>query len=132
MVGVESDLKDKNEVPKFRLQGFTKTLDGNFPVVPGLHPIDNGLDISNAQLDTRPRSREQNENPQAASGKILLVAQVLVCGNQKFVAIHIRFFEQIAIAQGRPSSFIGGIHRMPVKIPAQGRWRALIKQNFHG
>jgi len=57
-------------------------LDGNFPIVPGLHPINNGLNIPNSQLDTRPRSRKQNENPQTAYGKILLVPHVLICSDQ--------------------------------------------------
>ena len=118
-------------VPGFRLQGFTDILNGYLPIDPGLHPVDNGLNFFNTQLDTRPGSRTQDENPQLSSAKILLVPYVLVGRDQEFVAIQFRTVKQVSVRQIRPSSFIGGIDRMAGKMAAQGRRRALVKQNLH-
>ena len=111
------------DVPRFRLHGFADFQNGNLPIVPGLHPIDNDPNTFNSQLATRAGSRSHNENPQLSSGKTLLIPHFLGCSNQKFEALELRSCEQIVVARVRPASFIGGIHRMPANMAAQGRWQ---------
>ena len=60
-------------------------------------------------------------------GEILLVPEILVCGNQKLVAILLRSLKQHAIVQVGPSSLEGRIDRVPSEMPTERHRSALIE-----
>ena len=60
-------------------------------------------------------------------GEILLVPKILICGNQKLVAILLRSLKQRTIVQVGPPSLEGRIDRVPGKMLTEGHRSALIE-----
>ena len=61
------------------------------------------------------------------AGEILLVPEILICGNQKLVAILLRSLKQRTVVQVGPPSLEGRIDRVPSKMPTEGHRGALIE-----
>lgn len=89
--------------------------------------INSSLDIINAQLDTWPRSRKQDENRYLPARKILLVLKILICGDQKLVPVLLNCLEQRAILQVGPSLIESSIDRVIRKVPTKRHGSTLIK-----
>ena len=56
---------------------------------------------------------EQNQHPEPSMTKVLPVAEALLRRDQQFVAVSLRTIEQCSIAQIRPASLEGRVHRVP-------------------
>ena len=63
--------------------------------------------------------------------EVLLVAEALIRRDQQFVAVSLRTIEQCSIAQIRPASLEGRIHRVPGQVVPQRCRGTLIEQYSH-
>ena len=63
--------------------------------------------------------------------KVLLVAEALIRGDQQLVAVSLRTIEQCSIAQIRPTSLEGRVHRVPGQMVPQRCRGTLIEQYSH-
>ena len=105
--------------------------DWDFDALPRVDPPDDGSDVVDALLNARPRGGEQHDDSQASAREILLVAEALICRHQYVIAVRLGMVEQRAIAQIRPPTLEGGIHRVFGQMPTERRRRALIEEYFH-
>lgn len=81
-------------------------------------------------LDFRPTCRWEHQNCELPPGKILLLTQIFVCGNER-VERFLRRRQQFPVFQFRLSHFKSGGDRVRSENFPQRRWSALIKENFH-
>src|SRR5206468_7771608 len=89
-----------------------------------------GGDFRKVKLNHRPTRRRQDQNREASASQVLLVAQVLIGGDER-VESRFRCIEQVAIFEFGPPHFVGGGSRMARQRVAQGHGRTLVKENLH-
>src|SRR5215813_1052161 len=63
---------------------------GNLLVPPCHDTLNSRLYRIEPQLNTRPRCRKKHDNGELPVGKMLLISQILICRNQKVVALLFR------------------------------------------
>ena len=63
--------------------------------------------------------------------KILLVLQVLVCGDQNFEIAGFGLGNQVAVPEGGPTQFIDGQDLVQPEMTSEGYWSALVEKDSH-
>jgi len=103
----------------------------NFSILTGCYLVNSRLNIIHSQPNTRPGRRQKDENGDLSARQVQLVSEILVCRDQELAARPLGCIKQITILQVGPPPLKGGVHQMTGKMPAKGRGRALIQENFH-
>ena len=67
--------------------------------IPLPHLAGRGLDVVDSPLDAEPRGREQDEDSQSSTGKVLLAPEVQAHGDPKLAAVLLRSIEQVAVGR---------------------------------
>ena len=101
-----------------------------FDEVAKVKRIDRRGDLRQVKLNHGPTRRRQHQNREASASQVLLVAQVLIGGDQ---GIEGGFCcaEKVAIFEGCPAHLVGGGNVVARQRVAQGRGRSQVKENLY-
>ena len=90
-----------------------------------IHSLNNQCDLI---LDSRPIRSEQNNNAEVPTYQVLLIAKILVSGDEGIKPFCLSASQQIAVADVAPPSFIGRLYDMILQVIPQRDGSPLIKQ----
>jgi len=88
-------------------------------------------DLRQMKLDHRPACSRENQNSETSRTKVLLIAQVLIGGDEG-IECRLGCAEKVAVFKFGPSHFVGGGNAVTRQQAAQGRRRSLVEENLHG
>src|ERR1039457_1852232 len=105
------------------------------PAVPAdlaaLHEVHDRGDPGGNRPQSRPMIRRQDHNRQFAIREALLVADVLVAGDQDIKPSLFGCIEQCSILKTLPAQFAGHRHLMAPKRPGERGWSVGVEQDPH-
>ena len=78
-------------------------------------------------FDSRPTRGQQNHDTDLVTRQVLLITQVLICGNQRRKPFNFIGNQQSAIFDVAPPFFIGGFYGVIWEVMTQENRRALIE-----
>ena len=105
--------------------------DRDFPELTGADLIEGRANLIGVQAHVRPCGGQQHHDRQPPAGEVLLVAHVLIGGDEDVIALVFSPGNQLSIAQFRPPSLPHGVDRMVAEMAPKRRGRALIEQDPH-
>ena len=111
--------------------GIRPATDRDFPELPGVDLIEGRANLIGVQAHVWPCRGQQYHDRQPPSGEVLLVAHVLIGGDEDVIALVLGPSNQVSIAQLRPPSLRHGVDRVVAEMPPKRRGRALIEQDPH-
>lgn len=82
-------------------------------------------------LDLGPARCGQNEDGELPPSQSLLVAQILIRGDQYIKRRSLRGRQELTVVQCRPAAFERGLDLVTDQYAAQWRRRTLIEENLH-
>src|SRR3989338_4256380 len=98
--------------------------------IAGTERADSGDNFRLVSPNLRPARRGQHQNRQPLSGKVLLVAQVLVSSNEGF-ELRLSRLEKGAVVEFGPAHLIGRGEGVASQCATQWRGSSMVKENFH-
>ena len=111
----------------FGVAAFRHRWQANFQIAAGLGGIDRFDDEVNVGLEARPLLATQNHDRDFSAPEILLIAHVLVSGQEHFETGRIRGQQQLAVLEGVPTLLRGGADLMSDQVRADGDGRGLVE-----
>src|SRR5258708_26025187 len=101
-----------------------------FDEVAGTERIYRSGNLRKMSLNLRPTCRRQYQNREASASQVLLVAQVLVGGDEDS-EIRFRCAKKAAVFEFVPTHFVGRGNSVACQSVAQGRGRSLVEEDLH-
>lgn len=83
------------------------------------------------EFDVRPLLVAEDDDGNFTLRKILLVAHVLIRGQEQFITGFFSLAEQVAVLEFVPAELPGVSHFVSGKTASNGIWRAVIEENSH-
>lgn len=105
--------------------------DFHFSIAAGRDSVDRCRNLVEVQSHNRPLGSAQHDERYSAACKVLLVAHVLIGGQEYVEPGPIRFGQQIAVGQRISSSLFRFCDRVARKKPGNALGRYVVKENAH-
>ena len=103
----------------------------NLPVRTWSQQVDLCYYLCRVSFNTRPARCHQHNNRQGATRNVLLIAQILIGGDEHLVTGEFDFAQKLTIVQLAPTQFVDGGDLVPSEQGSKWHWRALIEQDPH-